>query len=39
MPIVDKGYAYLAIEDEDGEITLNKYEIKLSRLLFENGNN
>ena len=27
MPVLDKGYAYLAIEDEEGEITLNKYEI------------
>lgn len=32
MPIIDKGYAYLAIEDEDGEISLNKYEIKLPLL-------
>jgi hypothetical protein len=29
MPVIDKGYLYLGLEDEDGEITLNKFEITL----------
>jgi hypothetical protein len=29
MPVIDKDYVYLGLEDEDGEITLNKYEITL----------
>jgi len=28
-PVIDRGYVYLTIEDEDGEITVSKYEIKL----------
>ncbi|NIM13196.1 MAG: hypothetical protein GTO45_13850 [Candidatus Aminicenantes bacterium] len=28
-PVIDKGYVYLTLEYEDGEITLNKYEITL----------
>ena len=31
MPVIDKDYLYMALEDEDGEITLNKYEITLPR--------
>ncbi|MGD2085036.1 MAG: 6-bladed beta-propeller [Candidatus Aminicenantes bacterium] len=31
MPVIDKGYAYLGLEDDDGEITLNKYEITLPK--------
>jgi hypothetical protein len=31
MPVIDKGYVYLGLEDEDGEITLNKYEITLPK--------
>ncbi len=29
MPVIDKEYVYLGLEDEDGAITLNKYEITL----------
>lgn len=28
-PIIKNGYLYMALEDEDGEITLNKYEVLL----------
>jgi hypothetical protein len=31
MPVIDKGYVYLGLEDEDGKITLNKYEITLPK--------
>jgi hypothetical protein len=31
MPVIDKGYVYLGLEDENGEITLNKYEITLPK--------
>ena len=31
MPVIDKGYVYLGLEDEDGEISLNKYEITLPK--------
>ncbi len=31
MPVIDKDYVYLGLEDEDGEITLNKYEITLPK--------
>jgi hypothetical protein len=29
MPVIHRGYVYLGLEDEDGEITLSKYEITL----------
>jgi hypothetical protein len=31
MPVIDKDYLYLALEDEDGEITLSKYQITLPK--------
>jgi len=31
MPVIDKDYVYLGLEDEGGEITLNKYEITLPK--------
>jgi hypothetical protein len=31
MPVIDKDYLYLGLEDEDGEITLNKYGITLPK--------
>ena len=31
IPVIDKGYVYLGLEDEDGEITLSKYEIMLPK--------
>jgi len=31
MPVIDNGYVYLVLEDEEGEITLNKYEITLPK--------
>jgi hypothetical protein len=31
MPVIHDGYVYLGLEDEDGEITLNKYEITLPK--------
>lgn len=31
MPVIDSGYVYLGLEDEDGEITLSKYEITLPK--------
>ncbi len=30
-PVIYKSYVYLVLEDEDGEITLNKYKITLPK--------
>ncbi len=31
MPVIAKGFLYMGLEDEDGEITLSKYEITLPK--------
>ena len=28
-PVIENSYLYMALEDEDGEITLNKYDVIL----------